>query len=44
MTRYSDEFKYSIIKRMMPPNNESVNSEVGNIPHPDLIRSGGTMC
>ncbi|PHJ36939.1 transposase [Desulforamulus profundi] len=26
MTRYSDEFKYSIIKRMMPPNNESVNS------------------
>jgi len=26
MTRYSEEFKYSIIKRMMPPNNESVNS------------------
>ncbi|MCL5780473.1 MAG: hypothetical protein M1119_06070 [Firmicutes bacterium] len=26
MTRYSDEFKYSVIKRMMPPNNESVNS------------------
>ncbi|RYD01541.1 hypothetical protein N752_30025 [Desulforamulus aquiferis] len=23
--RHSDEFKYSIIKRMMPPNNESVN-------------------
>lgn len=26
MTRYSEEFKYSIIKRMMPPNNESVSS------------------
>lgn len=26
MTRYSDEFKYSIIKRMMPPNNESVSA------------------
>ncbi|ABO51627.1 transposase IS3/IS911 family protein [Desulforamulus reducens MI-1] len=26
MTRYSDEFKYSIIKRMMPPNNESVKA------------------
>lgn len=25
MTRYSEEFKYSIIKRMMPPNNESVH-------------------
>lgn len=26
MTRYSDEFKYSIIKRMMPPTNESVKT------------------
>lgn len=26
MARYSDKFKYSIIKRMMPPNNESVNA------------------
>jgi len=26
MTRYSEEFKYSIIKRMMPPNNESVSA------------------
>lgn len=26
MTRYSEEFKYSIISRMMPPRNESVNS------------------
>lgn len=26
MARYSDEFKYSIIRRMMPPNNESVSS------------------
>lgn len=25
MTKYSDEFKYSIIKRMIPPHNESVN-------------------
>ena len=24
MARYSEEFKYSIIKRMMPPTNESV--------------------
>jgi len=26
MTRYSEEFKYTIIKRMMPPNNESVSA------------------
>lgn len=26
MARYSDEFKYSIIKRMMPPNNESIKA------------------
>ncbi|MFT9495800.1 hypothetical protein [Anaerosolibacter sp.] len=26
MARYSEEFKYSIIKRMMPPKNESVLS------------------
>lgn len=26
MARYSDEFKYLIIKRMMPPTNESVKS------------------
>lgn len=26
MARYSEEFKYSIIKRMMPPHNESVES------------------
>jgi transposase len=25
MARYSEEFKYTIIKRMMPPNNESVS-------------------
>lgn len=26
MARYSEEFKYSIIRRMMPPQNESVNA------------------
>jgi len=26
MTRYGKEFKYTIIKRMMPPNNESVSA------------------
>lgn len=26
MARYSKEFKYSIVKRMMPPNNESVSA------------------
>ncbi|NLJ99887.1 MAG: transposase [Clostridia bacterium] len=26
MARFSDEFKYSIIKRMMPPSNESVRA------------------
>jgi transposase len=26
MARYTEEFKYSIIKRMMPPQNESVNA------------------
>jgi len=26
MARYSKEFKYTIIKRMMPPNNESVST------------------
>lgn len=26
MAKYSEEFKYSIIKRMMPPNNESILS------------------
>lgn len=26
MARYSEEFKYSIVKRMMPPQNESVNT------------------
>lgn len=26
MARFSEEFKYSIVKRMMPPKNESVNS------------------
>ena len=26
MARYSEEFKYSIVKRMMPPKNESVNA------------------
>ncbi|WP_027365893.1 hypothetical protein [Desulfotruncus alcoholivorax] len=33
MTRYSEEFKYTIIKRMMPPQNESVSAisrETGN--------------
>lgn len=26
MARFSEEFKYSIVKRMMPPKNESVNT------------------
>jgi transposase-like protein len=26
MARFSEEFKYSIVKRMMPPKNESVNA------------------
>jgi len=26
MTRYREEVKYTIIKRMMPPNNESVST------------------
>ncbi len=26
MTRFSEEFKYSIVKGMMPPKNESVNA------------------
>ncbi|WP_019423405.1 transposase [Paenibacillus sp. OSY-SE] len=26
MARYSEEFKYSIVRRMMPPQNESVNT------------------
>jgi transposase-like protein len=28
MARYSEEFKYSIVRRMMPPQNESINEIV----------------
>src|SRR5690554_1975869 len=51
MARFSEEFKYSIVKRMMPPKNESVNSiarETENLKsqtisrsHRDCIRPSG---
>jgi transposase-like protein len=45
MTRYSPEFKESVVRRMMPPDREAPRSElasgVGNVPIMRLVEESG---